>query len=208
MLNTRFIKEALSFYYELNSDSHGYKHLDEVYELAIKMNEKLDLKIPTKIIAIATYTHDMFSSINRKYHHELAYRYILDSNVYFLNNIEHNDRVLIAYAVREHRASYTGEYKSILSELLSAADRGIPDIKTTVYRSYLFTKENNPDAGELTIYSLVEKHMKDKFSNKGYARYNNVYNSYFKDELIEYKDFFDTISLKDIENIIKEKTNG
>ena len=41
MLNIKFIKEALSFYYELNdSESHGYKHLDDVYELAINMKEK------------------------------------------------------------------------------------------------------------------------------------------------------------------------
>jgi exopolyphosphatase/pppGpp-phosphohydrolase len=206
MLNVRFIKEALSFYYELNdSESHGYKHLDDVYDLAIKMKNKLNLDVPDDILMIAVYTHDMFSSINRDLHHELGYKYILDANVYFLNDISYNDRVAIALAVREHRASYKGTYSTILSELLSAADRGIPDIKNTVIRSYKFSKENNPNTSELGLYSLVQLHMKDKFSNSGYARYNSVYIKYFENELTELKNFFDTVSIKDIAKIIEER---
>lgn len=143
MLNVRFIKEALSFYYELNdSESHGYKHLDDVYELAMKIKNKLSLDIPDNLILITAYTHDMFSSINRDLHHVLGYKYILDTNVYFLNDLSISDRYLIAHAVKEHRASYKGVYTSVLSELISAADRGIPDIINTVYRSYKFAKEN------------------------------------------------------------------
>ncbi len=209
MLNIKFIKEALSFYYELNdSESHGYQHLDNVYELAINMKAKLNIEIPNNIIGIAAYTHDMFSSINRKLHHELAYKYVLDTSVYFLNDLHTNDRYLIACAVREHRASYQGEYTSILSELLSAADRGKPDIKSTIIRSYKYSAETNPDANEFTLYSLVREHMLEKFSTNGYARYNDVYNKYFKDELKEMQEFFDIISVKDIENIIKENNNG
>lgn len=209
MLNIKFIKEALSFYYELNdSESHGYQHLDDVYELAINMKEKLNIEIPNNIIGIAAYTHDMFSSINRKLHHELAYKYVLDTSVYFLNDLHTNDRYLIACAVREHRASYKGEYTSVLSELLSAADRGKPDIKSIVIRSYKFTVEHNPNANEHELYSLIQKHMIEKFSTNGYARYNDLYNRYFETELKEMKTFFDDISVKDIENIVKEEYNG
>lgn len=60
MLNIKFIKEALSFYYELNdSESHGYQHLDNVYELAMDMKAKLNIDIPNNIIGIAAYTHDI-----------------------------------------------------------------------------------------------------------------------------------------------------
>lgn len=209
MLNIKFIKEALSFYYELNdSESHGYQHLDNVYELAMDMKAKLNIDIPNNIIGIAAYTHDMFSSINRKLHHELAYKYVLDTSVYFLNDLHTNDRYLIACAVREHRASYEGTYTSILSELLSAADRGKPDIKSNVIRSYKYSAETNPDANEFTLFSLVRKHMIEKFSTNGYARYNDLYNRYFEVELKEMKEFFDNISVKDIENIIKENNNG
>ena len=209
MLNIPFIKEALSFYYELNdSESHGYQHLDEVYDLAMKMKEKLNIDIPDKIIAITAYTHDMFSSINRDLHHELGYKYVLDTSVFFLNELDSNDRYLIACAVREHRASYKGTYTSILSELISAADRGIPDIKKTVIRSYKYTIETNPNADESTLYSLVRKHMIEKFSTNGYARYNDLYNRYFETELKDMKTFFDNVSVKDIENIVKEKYNG
>lgn len=209
MINVRFMKETLSFYYELNdSVSHGYQHLDDVYDLALKMKEKLNIEIPDNIIAITAYTHDMFSSINRDLHHELGYKYIMDTNVHFLNDLHPNDRYLIACAVREHRASYKGDYTSILSELISAADRGIPDIKNTVIRSYKFSMETNPNVSEYTLYSLVRKHMIEKFSTNGYARYNELYNKYFEVELKEMKEFFDNITIKDIENIVKEKLHG
>lgn len=217
------LKDVLSFYYGFNSDSHGYKHIDEVFELSIKIKEKLNLDISDNLILIASYCHDMFSSLNREQHHELAYRYILNTNIYFLNELDEQERYLVACAVREHRASYTGEYTSILSEIISAADRGIPNEKKNIIRAYQFASEkylkydiNGKLLKESELLKSINRtdsivtaiqHTKEKFGSNGYARYNKIYLDYFGEELERFKLFFDNLTMTTALEIINEYEN-
>ena len=81
----------------------------------------------------------------------------------------------MARACYEHRASYTGKYSNELAELMSAADRGAPDVDGLLKRSIL--------SGINTTVAASIKHVKQKYGLGGYARFNSVYSMYYGDAL-------------------------
>lgn len=190
-------------YYDRDG-SHGINHIKEVYDLAKKMVEKLNLNIGQDELIIACYCHDMFSKTDRERHHILAEDFIWDNRgeLWFLKDLDNDAVIRIARAVAQHRASYTEHYSSILSEVLSAADRGKLSAGDTIRRSFKFTIENNPDMKVQDAIALVYIHMKEKFGSNGYARYNDVFKNYFFEELGNYQRYIDQVGLFEIEDII------
>ena len=191
------------FYTEENN-SHGMDHVRGVYDLAKKMVETLNLNVGQDELLIACYLHDIYSSIDRENHHEKGENHIWEYRGYhyFLKDMDNDVIVRIAKAIAEHRASYKGEYWSELSEVLSAADRGALSTHDTIRRSFAYTMEKNPDMKIQEVLLNVWRHMKGKFGSKGYARYNNVFKNYFKEELEFYQKFMDDLTLDETEYII------
>ncbi len=179
------VKEIREYYKQfllpVDSDSvrnsHGVDHCDDVFNLMIKLNKKLGYGYSNEIIAFAAYIHDLYSdSTNRTIHHILAHTYVLNRVDDLLKELSGHDLYLVADAVLEHRASYTGKFSSNLSALISAADRGLPDYDLHYNRSLVY---NNGD------HDGVIEHLKDKFSRGGYAtkKYPDFYIEMFKEEL-------------------------
>lgn len=210
------VKEHFSKFYENVDVAHGIPHVKEVMRLALSMNDLLDLKLPFKEIVIASISHDIFSFSKRDTHHIDAGDYIQTDVSTIYDDIE--DRTNIVNAVKEHRGSYTGEYSSLLSELISSADRGTPRLRNIIKRIHQcsndprLTMRNNlatngvnivfsdkpgdnlkdkSDALRITYGEIVYKtfiHLVEKYSIYGYARYPNIYRTYFKDELCDMYD--------------------
>jgi len=182
------VRDYYKHYYKNGDEAHLINHADDVCSLALEINKEED----DKLVILASYLHDMFNADNRTIHNELAYEYVLEANDEFLQNLKSEELKRVAHAVLEHRASFKGEYYSSLSEIISSADRGLPDLESVVVRSMRF---NNGDAQD------VYEHILDKYGTKGYAKYPKVYQEIFKEQLKEFQNEADKIRVEEIEMI-------
>ena len=107
-------------------------------------------------------------------------------------------------AIKEHRASYKGEYSSLLSEVLAAADRGAPDLNSTIIRSSKYYLEREPNSDLKTIAENVYKHLLEKFSRTGYMKYNAIYSSFYKKEINNMYVAIDNLNIDKVFNILIE----
>lgn len=163
-----------------NSVGHGIKHVTDVMYRALHYNEILNLKLNKKEIVLSSLLHDMYSESSRKTHHILGCEYVMKSTSKVFDGI---DKERVAKAILEHRASYNGEYSSLLSELISSADRGEPNLTEIVNRCYISTKEFHPEYNVDEINNAVKKHLSEKFTRNGYAKYPNIYLQVLKKRL-------------------------
>ncbi len=176
-----------------NSLAHGMDHVEDVYKKAVYLNVKYNLNIPKDEILIASLFHDIFQNKNRNKHHELAHDWIMSSMhpMITLNDKEKQKR--IALAIKEHRASYTGDYSSSLSELIATADRGLPDIIKIISRSYKHQLDKYPDRSHKEMVDNVINHLVEKFSKDGYSKYTYMYTLEYGEELFLLFDIIDKI---------------
>lgn len=184
----RDVREYYKGYYENGDEAHLIDHADGVCDLALKINNDLD----EKLIILASYLHDMFNATNRPTHNELAYEYVLKAEDKFLSKLSKDEVLMVAHAVLEHRASFKGVFYSGLSEIISSADRGLPDLDFIVIRSMKFNNANEED---------VYAHIKDKYGSNGYAKYPDVYREIFKEELEAFKKLADELTVERIMEI-------
>ena len=207
MFNKQEVKQFLKDLGCYESSSHGWNHVDEVYSTAMEMNDELRLGLNHDMIFLACYLHDMFQKDYREAHHLKGFAWVLENykNWEWLSWMHEEEIKELAYAIKEHRASYDGEYYSNLSILLSAADRGKLDRTETIIRSFKYNCEKHPELLFKDNIRNVYQHMKDKFSSKGYARYNDIYKEFYKDDLAKFQSYFDTITYSEIEDIIMNK---
>ena len=175
-------------YYEKSDEAHLINHADDVCDLALKINRECD----EKLVILAAYLHDMFNRDNRAKHNELAYKYVLTADDKFLKELSCEERKQVAYAVLEHRASFKGKFYSPLSEIISAADRGFPDLDFIVIRSMKF---NNGNARK------VYAHISRKYGTNGYAKYPEIYQKIFSEELARFQRLADELTVEKIEEI-------
>ena len=176
--------------YKLNDAGHQIDHAESVCDLGLAINTKLQLGLSERNIITAAYMHDIFANMNdkqqRSKHQELSYLAVLDTKWIDNTFIDNDDDIInVALACREHRASFRGEYSSLLSELIASADRGFPNFRAYLKRGLLHHGVDNLD-------DAID-HLKKKYGRDGYAKYPELYAKYFKDELYELHDILDTV---------------
>lgn len=192
-------------FYATNDPAHRIGHVRGVTDLALELNDKFNLGQNRLAIVAAGLTHDLFNN-NRKEHHNLAAEYILHNCIEWLQMFSDKRRSLIAAAVREHRASYKGEYSTLLSELIATADRGAPNYEQTVMRSYGYTLHQIKSTEDvdgavinlLPVAANVCAHLVDKFGVNGYCKYPPLYSLVFKDDLLAYQEKCDNTTVEDV----------
>ena len=192
-----FREEVRKFYepyYRDGDEAHLIDHADDVCDLALKINQVCD----EKLVILASYLHDLFNAKNRHIHNKLAYEYVLKAEDKFLEQLNEKELKEVAFAVLQHRASFKGEFYSPLSEIISSADRGLPDLDQVVMRSMKFNKGNAQD---------VYEHIKDKYGESGYAKYPAVYQKLFKEELSEFRRLADEITVERILEISEDENS-
>ena len=162
--------------------------------MALKINQSYD----KKLVILASYLHDLFNAKNRSIHNDLAYEYVLKAEDKFLKQLSPEELKEVAYAVLQHRANFKGEFYSPLCEIISSADRGLPDLDKVVMRSMKFNKGNAQG---------VYEHIKKKYGSRGYAKYPEIYQKLFKKELVEFKRLADEITVQRVLEICEEDVN-
>ena len=185
------VREFYKPFYDEGDEAHKIDHADSVCNLALELNSSYD----EKLIILAAYIHDIFNATDRKNHHKLAYEYTMRADDKFLKELKKQDLELIAYAVLQHRGSFKGKFFSLLSEIISGADRGLSNLKEVIIRSCKYNKGNAQE---------VLEHIKDKYATNGYANYPPLIQKRFAKELSEFKKQCDKIELEDVIKVCKE----
>lgn len=173
-----------------DSGSHGLNHLYEVYDFAMNLNEIYDLN--ENEILYSVLFHDMFQKEDRENHHQLAHDWLMKTDLIPFDDLG-MDRERVALATLEHRASYKGSYSTRLSELITTADKGIPNINDIVLRSFLYSKERNPKADDQELIQMVISHLVKKYGKNGYLKYNNIVAKMYKFRIDELHTIVDEI---------------
>lgn len=171
-------------FYELNDRAHKLDHAIAVKEQGLEMVDILTTKgyrIKKEEVITAALLHDVRLYEGREDHHLLGYKLLMDEEPFaiwfdeFCSEFRMSKRN-IAHAVLEHRAGYRGQYYSPVSEVISSADRGYPNLSGILTRSIKYNNGNKAN---------VLHHMVDKFGKGGYAIYPALYRLCYDERLQE-----------------------
>lgn len=172
-------EDAFSHVYNVNDEAHRSEHFSAVESLGLELNREMKLGIDERLITAVAWLHDMFAW-SRYNHHELAMYWVGTTDHPLLEQFTPQEIDDIADACFTHRASYKGEFNTVLGELMSAADRGRPgDLRAEVWRGYNYIK-TNPGLNAVDAIEQTVKHQEEKYGRDGYARYPDLYKEYFK----------------------------
>lgn len=189
----RLIKAAEKYYDR--EGSHGWNHISDVLGRAGRMVAQDGRTLTDPEIAAVLFHDSSLRGGNRETHHEDSAK-LAEKELSGLFDPKTVAR--IAKAIREHRGSYKGKYSSKLSELVSSADRGEPNLNDIIKRSYLYQTEHgypNPE-------KLVVEHIKNKYSRGGYARRPEYYRRLYKDRLDAMYDRIDSITPEEVLSVV------
>lgn len=180
------LKKLAKPHYTKTDPGHRWDHIEAVKSAALQMAYKLGCLDVIKEILIAVAYHDIFSTVeDRERHNILASQWILDNRIKFMAkyNLNYNQMLFISYAILEHRATYKRGYSSIVSEVVAAADRGIPKADDLTYfdRSYLYARGQGKNI-EQSKYHAID-HIQAKFGVVGKANVPVWYNELFGEVL-------------------------
>jgi len=173
-------------HWALNDRGHQHTHFEDVFQCARHINKVLDLGHSEPDMMFAAYFHDLFAW-TRVNHHELAYQFFLTSDhPLILEYYAHfpGQRVMVALACREHRASYTGEFSSEFSALINSADRGFPGTaERLLNRVFSHQHDIHPELSDAEVMDISKTFLKKKAGSDGYARYPDLYMRVFAETL-------------------------
>lgn len=196
-LKTEWFDKVCDFlkpFYKHDDKSHQFAHVAYVCGEALKIASLIDprceggvLHINRDELIVAALAHDMFTTQNRDSHHVMAAQFaeteIFKSHVGIVNS-DGNGYSRISNAILRHRASWKGDYTYILDEIISAADRGEPEIRNKIRRSYKYAIKNGATHEDAVRHA--HKHIREKFARDGYASRSMMTKTYllaYEDEL-------------------------
>lgn len=158
-----------------NDAAHYFDHVSDVivlsYKYATEATKETEMHREEIIFCsvVAALLHDVACHVDRDSHHSIACVWIQSrSNDQLISEgINPKYKTAIANAIFEHRASFTGVRKSIISEIVAAADRGRIDSTEFLRRSYLYARSHGKNVNSATKHAA--EHIKTKFGTGGYG---------------------------------------
>ncbi|AWN09102.1 putative HD domain protein [Salmonella phage SPAsTU] len=184
-------------FYRYTDKAHRIDHITNVKSNAIRIAFMLGKTEHLKLALIAVAAHDIFSTKeDRASHHIKAYNWVLDNKPVLKRKykLTDDDCLTIAHAVLEHRSSHKGNYNGIVSEIVAAADRGIPsvdDVTNYMHRSYLFAREQGKSVTDSKFHAV--RHVQDKFGMNGKSNVPEWYGTLFAERILERRDFVEQL---------------
>lgn len=168
--------------FNINDRAHRQDHIRQVCFDALDINTNYQLGLDRRMIVISAYCHDLFSRF-RKNHHQLAYHFVKTADYPWLRIFSEEEKEQMAHACLEHRASWKGDYYSLLSELIATADRGAPkNLDAVLERSRQFALSFEKKSEKAALEHSIN-HIYEKFGSKGYAKYPNLYHIVYGKQL-------------------------
>lgn len=188
--------------YTLNDSVHREEHFRAVEAAGHLMNEQLCLGQDPVLITIVAWVHDLFAW-DRKNHHVMAEQWVLLTEDPVIGALSIPDQAKVAKACLEYRASWKGEFSSMLSELMSSADRGMDTPDQILYRAFKFGVERDGLSVDQGLIRAVE-HLSEKFGRNGYMRLPGIYAEFYTNALeqrYETIEVFERVSLKTLKEV-------
>ncbi len=174
MLNTRKVCLPLAEYVEQEilpryaafDPAHRRDHAEKVIENSLQLarHHNADLNMA---YAIAAY-HDLGLCEGRERHHLVSGQILLaDSEL--RRWFSPSQLTLMAEAVEDHRASKTGEPRSLYGKIVAEADRDIEPMKI-LRRTVQFGLSNYPELDKEQQWQRFVAHLNEKYAEGGYLR--------------------------------------
>ncbi|MBQ6097865.1 MAG: HD domain-containing protein [Bacteroidales bacterium] len=174
MLNTGKICLSLKEYienkvlpqYESFDPAHRRDHAEKVIENSLQLarHHNADLNMA---YTIAAY-HDLGLCEGRERHHIVSGQILLaDSEL--RRWFSPSQLTLMAEAVEDHRASKTGEPRSLYGKIVAEADRDIEPMKI-LRRTVQFGLGNYPELDKEQQWQRFVAHLNEKYAEGGYLR--------------------------------------
>lgn len=187
MLEKKLIGDVRAFYLKTDK-AHGLDHAMAVMTNASILCFKLKRMDVLRPALVAAAYHDIFSGKGtREVHHIHSHGYLLDNLEKMMRRygLTRDEVILAAYACLEHRNSWGGdEYNSIVSEIVAAADRGIPkvgEVEAMVKRSYIYHRDHGRSISSAKFHAASI--IKEKFGSGNVGAVPKWYGEIFKQDL-------------------------
>lgn len=176
--------------------SHGWSHIQDVLESAKRMRRRELLK---KELAAIMYHDSSLMTGPRETHAEDSANIAKKELAGVFSRRQLSD---IVNAIAHHRASYTGKRTSRLEDLVSAADRPVPNILKQVLRSWKYHEELGEPEDERA--RNVASHLREKYGKKGYAYFNapKLYTKTYGDDLKKVMNDFDALTPESVLSMV------
>ena len=160
--------------YSINDKAHQIDHVIDVCDRALRINADFSLGLDRRHIVISALCHDLFTW-SRNNHHYLAKEYITSVREPWNDGFTVEELETMGLAAMQHRASWKGEYSSLLSELIATADRGEPgNIEEKIRRCYLYGVDKLKETPEVAIARVIP-HLIEKYCEAGYGNNPPLY---------------------------------
>lgn len=191
LFNYKMQKELLRwcvYSISLNDIAHNLGHVRDVCSLGKQICEKIGLDDrSTMLVYLGCLLHDIGCRYEREHHHLIGYglSYELIER-YWPGEFDDEELLAIATAVLEHRSSNPNKPTSLISEIVSVADSGVPDYDKYIRRAVQFRLKEKMDP-ELLVEDAY-RHMLEKFGVEGYhwKSYPDIGMEFFKLEWDEF----------------------
>lgn len=171
-----YIESLIERYVDFDP-AHNIDHARAVIRnseyIAESMMEDEEIILDMDMVRIIATMHDLGLVYGREIHHIKSGEIVRQERE--LRKYFNEEQIeIIAKAVEEHRASYKGEYTSIYSQIVSDADR-MNTAEEYIERTYKWSRLHYPELNEIELYEEVKSHLRHKYGEKGYARFNTIY---------------------------------
>lgn len=197
----KLILDDVADFYERTDPAHGIDHIEKTMDNAYVLCQIVGRKDLLKKVLIAVGYHDVWSQ-HRKTHHIDAFLEVCKRAIHLQQRYDlcYADVWEIANACKEHRASHCGTYHSSVSELVAAADRGIPktEVADLFYRSYLYARGLGKSRYMAKLHCV--EHIKEKFGDGGYGAVPDWYNTHFAEVLVQRKENINAFTVDDMDD--------
>jgi len=179
-----YIEKKIYPEYDKNEEGHRLPHIKYVIQRSLNFAAQFQDIDKNMVYTIAAY-HDIGHHIDAK-NHEIVSAQIFYKDDKIKQFFTSEEIEIIKEAIEDHRASSNKEPRSIYGKIVSSADRNT-SLEDIIKRAYLYRIEhygtNNID--EIILES--QKHIKEKYGSRGYAKEK----MYFQD--LEYDKFLEEI---------------
>lgn len=198
-LTEKVIRHFYDFYRYTDS-AHRIDHIRSVISNVIRICYTQGWQEHLKLAIIAAGVHDIYSTKElRAEHHIKSFNWVLDNKPTMMRKykLTVDECYTVAYAALEHRGSFKGNYNSIVSEIVAAADRGIPskeDVLSYISRSYLYARDNQGKNIVNAKFHAVN-HIKDKFGHNAYSKVPDWYKELYAKELAERTELIESLDI-------------
>ncbi|QDB70412.1 putative metal dependent phosphohydrolase [Aeromonas phage CF8] len=157
----------------MNDPAHHLGHVYDVCQQGKAIAHSLDFhESDMKLVYLACLFHDLGCRFEREFHHLIGYGLTYDLLHRFCRGeFSEQETLIIATAVLEHRSSNKKKPSNRISEVVSVADSGRPEISTYIKRCIQFRLHRGDYRdGEDTskFFGDVKNHLREKFGSTGY----------------------------------------